>query len=123
MSSKGKKVKYSMDPRMKALLAKNKAHGHTEVLGMCLPLVVFIVLEVISLALTWKAASEDYPSRKMAMNAMAVRLVMAVLWGFLIYELCKRGHTGWAWVVVFLPLILTLLFVVLAGGILLGSRM
>lgn len=115
-SGKGKKVKYSMDPRMQKLLSRNKGTGHMELFGLCMPLVVFIVLEVVGMSL-------QYSQTKMSGTEVATRLVVACLWGFLIYELCKRGHTGWAWVIVFLPLIFTMLLLALGAGLLLGAGM
>ena len=114
-SSKGRKVKYSMDPRMTALLAKNKSHGHTEVLGMCLPLLVFVILQIIGYVLILTSGE------KVTTSSLVFNIMVSVLFGFLIYELCKRGHNGWAWAVVFLPFFFMLFAFVMFSGFLFGA--
>ena len=118
MSTKGKSkktAKYSMDPRLTKLLSRNKSHQHTEILGMCIPLLVFVVLAVLGYLMQWQQSRKQ--GREMSWTDIAVTLLINVLIGYLIYELCKRGHTGWAWFVVFFTsLLLPLLFMIFVLG-------
>lgn len=122
MSSKGKSknAKYSMDPRMTKLLSRNAGHGHMEILGMCVPLLVFVVLAVLGYLMTWNQSRKQ--GRDMGWGDIATSLLVNVLIGYLIYVLCKRGHTGWAWFVVFITVFLVpLLFMVLVLGLFIGK--
>lgn len=48
---------------------------------------------------------------------IVVRIVWALLIGALLFWLCRECHTGWAWFVLLLPLIITffIVFAVLIG--------
>ena len=116
-----KSPKYSMDPRVTKLLSRNKKSGHTEVLGMCLPLLVFVVLAVLGYFMSWRQSRKQ--GREMSWADIATSLLVNVLIGYLVYELCKRGHVGWAWFVVFITnFLLPLLFMVLVLGLFIGGR-
>lgn len=77
--------------------------------GLCTPLVIYIILVGISLVLTAIDNSE-----KDKFSKIITSLLWGLLWGFLMYQLCKAGHEFWAWIILFLPLILFFIFLLLA---------
>jgi hypothetical protein len=77
--------------------------------SLCTPLKVFIVLSLISLVLSLLTGGGLF-------GALA-SLLVALLVYFLIRWLCANGHTTVAWVVVFLPLIMTALMFVFVGSL------
>ena len=87
----------------------------------CAPFVVFVVLAVISTIIYLIIAAT---SRKADVSQVIVYLlfhiIFYILFGWLIYYLCKKGHQGWAWFLVLLPLILSSIFVIAIFGLALG---
>lgn len=88
---------------------------------MCLPLVVYTVIALLGVLSSVmmkpaKSASmtHDEEMKNRIYNGVA-SLVWFLLWFFVIAQLCRRGHEGWAWVVVLLPaaLLLVVMFMVL----------
>lgn len=84
--------------------------------GWCLPLIVYIVLSVLSIIFML------LNNRNQTIVNIIFSLIWIFAWGLLIWWLCKRGHTGWAWVVVFLPLIIFIILAFLAGAIVIASN-
>jgi hypothetical protein len=86
---------------------------------VCTPLVFFIALAAIWLIVLLLT---DMPNKGMA---ILQTLIWVILLGLIIYYLCKMGRYGWAWFVVFLPLILMtmfMLFFTMGMGIGLGME-
>lgn len=89
----------------------------------CWPLYIYVALLVISLATT--AFGPDYVDEhkdgvviRKKINKPRVLVTTAVwgtLWSYLLYYLCGKCHEGWAWVVLFLPLVVFTGLVILLG--------
>ena len=67
---------------------------------LCTPLVVYIVLALISLAWLWYQYGSITDR-----NVVVAVIVYAVISAFM-YWLCNTGKVGWAWFVLFLPVII-----------------
>jgi len=68
--------------------------------NLCSPLTFFIILVLIWIVLVLFMGSP------MKAQVIINTLIWAVLLGIIIYYFCSIGKIGWAWFVVFLPLIL-----------------
>lgn len=77
-----------------------------------LPLYIFIALSIIYLVLLVFAGA--------AAGAILTSVLGLVLMGLLIWWLCDIGQLGWAWFVLLLPLILSMLTGAVAGGVTAG---
>ena len=88
--------------------------------GACLPLLIFVILAIISLVITIFTPGTG---RSKILN-IVVSSLWYLLWGFIIYMLCRAGHPGWAWVVLFLPLIIWAILTILIfiGWIVIESK-
>jgi energy-coupling factor transporter transmembrane protein EcfT len=75
--------------------------------NLCNPLTFFIILVVVWIVLILLSGMP------MKMGAILNTLIWAVLLGIIIYYLCSIGKIAWAWVVVFLPLILMAAFMLM----------
>ncbi len=63
--------------------------------GWYWPLVVYIILALIILIAVFSSGK----------NAI-ILLIVAVIFGVLVWWLSKRGYTGWAWTIVLLPYVI-----------------
>ena len=89
----------------------------------CWPFYIYVALLVLSLAST--AAGPGYIDQdkdgvivRTKINKTQVILSTAVwgaLWSWLLYYLCGKCHTGWAWTVLLLPFIVIIGLLVLLG--------
>ena len=70
--------------------------------GACLPLLIFVIFVSISMIVT--IFTPGTLSSKMV--NFFVSILWYILWGFIIYMLCKSGNYKLAWTVLFLPLII-----------------
>lgn len=77
-----------------------------------LPLYIFIALGIIYLVLLVFAGA--------AAGVILTAVLGLVLMGLLIWWLCDIGQLGWAWFVLLLPVILSLLTGAVAGGVTAG---
>ena len=75
----------------------------------CLPLIIFVIIAVISI-LAMIVGGQSFLN-------IIISIIFNVLIGLLIWWLCKNNHIGWAWVILFLPLILTVLLFLFFGGL------
>ena len=71
-----------------------------------LPIVIYVILAIILLLVLM--------SMRLSGSRMLIVIVLVVLWGLLTWWLCKKGYIGWAWMVVFGPLIIWGFFCLLA---------
>ncbi len=77
--------------------------------GWCTPLIIYAILAGISLLYTLINSSE-----KNQFSNFVLSLVWMFLWGIIMYKLCENGHEFWAWIILFLPIILWLIVLLLA---------
>ncbi len=72
----------------------------------CYPMFIYLVLAVPGIVGSFftPQTKKANPQQKLA-GAVAGALWVA-LWAFLMWELCKRCHRGWAWVMLLAPLII-----------------
>ena len=71
----------------------------------CMPLYIYIafaLLGVVSMFAMRKRYQRLYGDD---LAVYTISIIMKVLWGIVIYYLCKNCHEGWAWIIVLLPLI------------------
>lgn len=68
--------------------------------GFCLPLIFFIIIFILNLLII--PLYQGDATLFMLIYTLLAHLIV----GIIIYLLCKHCHTGWAWIVLFLPLII-----------------
>ena len=73
--------------------------------GWCTPLIIYIVFVVIGIVST--LFTKDTIDQKIS-NVM-LSLVWSGFWGVIMYEMCRRGHRTWAWIILFAPMLITLI--------------
>lgn len=75
------------------------------------PFIIYLILSAIVLL--------GFIFSKRGMGETVTYVLLQIVWiviiGFIIYWLCKSGKVGWAWFVLFLPLIIQIVWVVLAA--------
>ena len=85
----------------------------------CWPFIIYVVLGLIAMIANLYLL---FTSKKVTIGSGVVYVIFKLLFflffGWLIYYLCKKGHTGWAWVVLLLPLIISVIFTLFIFGIL-----
>lgn len=90
---------------------KKKKCGKGGCKGWCWPFVIYLILSVITIIF--------FLFSKQGVGATITYVLLQLIWiiimGFIIYWLCKSGKTGWAWFLLFLPLIIQITWVVLAA--------
>lgn len=42
-----------------------------------------------------------------------IQAIFILFWSAIMYALCSKGHTGWAWFILFLPIIILIVLAVL----------
>lgn len=79
--------------------------------GWCIPFIVYIIISAIVIL------GFIFSKRPMGetVTYVLLQLIWIVLIGLIIYWLCKSGKVGWAWFVLFLPLIIQIVWVVLVA--------
>lgn len=92
--------------------------GMTNPQTWCLPFIIYVILSVIGFILMLSNLFSS--TNKMTTGQKWMYLILSLVWliffGWLIWYLCRRGHNGWAWFVLFLPLILLALFYLFIAG-------
>jgi hypothetical protein len=84
----------------------------------CLPFIIYIVLSVIGIIISlFYIFSKKNVSTSAALIHFLFNIVYTILFACLIYYLCKKGYTGWAWFVLFLPLIISFIFTIFIFGL------
>ncbi len=73
-----------------------------------LPLWAYVALVIISII---SEAYDQKATRAQKQQSILLTIVWSLFWGWLIYLFCRRGDTTTAWVLFFLPFIITLLLV------------
>ena len=89
----------------------------------CWPFIIYIVLSIIGfISNIYLVFSNSGSTKKMSTGQglayLIFKLIFYIFFGWLIYYLCKKGHTGWAWVVLLLPMILSFIFIIFFFGLL-----
>lgn len=87
--------------------------------GWCLPLIIYLVLVAIGMVLTLFTKGSVVQK---GINIL-VSAFWAGFWGVIMYELCRHGHEGWAWAVLFLPILVWfgILLLILLGVIVVSA--
>lgn len=72
--------------------------------GWCTPLIIYIVFSVVG------AAMMLYNIVRMPRNQPMCNVILSfawtAFWGYVMYDVCMRCRTGWAWVILLLPFLL-----------------
>ena len=90
---------------------KKKRCGKKGCGGWCWPFIIYLILSLITIIFflfSQQSVGET-------VTYVLLQLIWIIIIGFIIYWLCKSGHTGWAWFVLFLPLIVQIVWVILAA--------
>lgn len=98
------------------LLVEKKCNIKTCKGGVCWPLIVYIVITIIALAIILSIPNLNAASKA---TTFAISLAWSLLWGFVLWWLCRYCHWSWAWFLLFIPFILNVMFfiiVLLATG-------
>lgn len=79
--------------------------------GWCLPLWIYLILSIIGLlgyifSLHGLGATLIY---------LFVNILIILIFIFILYNLCYHKHIGWAWFVLFLPLILEITWIIMVS--------
>ena len=77
--------------------------------GWCTPLIIYMILAGISLLYMFIKSNEQQD-----LSGFILSLTWVMVWGLIMYTLCKNGHEFWSWVILFLPLILWMIVLLLA---------
>jgi len=95
--------------------------------GWCAPTVIYTILSLISLILGFttltmqssksnqtspSSTSSSSPQITLTWQQYIISLITTLLFGALLYVLCKKCHKGLAWVLLLLPLILSIIFII-----------
>jgi len=75
----------------------------------CLPVQLYAILVVIGIVGT---TFSNIPTDQ-KFTSIGMSLLWSIIWGYIMVKLCKQGHEGWVWFILFLPIILWTLFLVL----------
>ncbi len=93
--------------------------------GWCTPVVIYIILAILSIVATIIAAFTKNGSKQtedQKITNIVVSSVWMLFWTWIMYELCKRGHGGWAWFVLLFPILLWLfMFLIILGVVTFGK--
>lgn len=83
----------------------------------CTPLIIYLILSVVSMLMTIMRRLPDNIEKKGITKATILlsQIVGTILWGGFIAWLCQNCHEGWAWFIVFLPVILGILIIISLG--------
>tara|TARA_Y100000389_G_C17323972_1_gene444530 strand:- start:173 stop:484 length:312 start_codon:yes stop_codon:yes gene_type:complete len=77
--------------------------------GWCLPVIIYIFLSVLSIlgTIIGMATNDTYKNKSVGLKILPVltQVVWICLWTFVMFRLCCRDNTGWAWFVLLLPII------------------
>lgn len=77
--------------------------------GLCLPALIYLILAIVQII-----ASILY--RTSTIIGTVVGIVILILWTWLLNYICKAGYEVVSWILVFLPIILTIVvFIFLAN--------
>lgn len=79
--------------------------------GWCLPVWIYLILSLIGL-LGFIFSKHSIAA---TMVYVIVWLLVIALVVFLMYNLCKNGHTGWAWFLLLLPLIIEIVWIIIVA--------
>ena len=84
----------------------------------CAPLIIYLILSTIIIVLTF--IRKDYMINSMyayTVNNILILLLSQVIsvlvWSIFMGWLCKTCHEGWAWFILFLPVLLGILIIIL----------
>ncbi len=88
--------------------------------GVCWPLIVYLILTIPGIIATMFGSA----SLSQRIGATLVSAVFVVLWSWLLWELCKRCHSGVAWFLVLLPFIIVIgiILALVIASALVGKR-
>lgn len=79
--------------------------------GWCWPFIIYLILSVITI-IFFLFSKQDVG---VTITYVLLQLIWIIIIAFIIYWLCKSGKVGWAWFVLFLPLIIQVTWVVLSA--------
>lgn len=75
----------------------------------CWPLIVYLALSALVIV-----GYVFTPSAGLTAASVMLNIVWIIIFSFILHALCKNGHTGIAWFLLFLPLIIMVIFLFLA---------
>ena len=89
---------------------------------LCMPAKVYLLLTVIStlmyVGMMVKAETDKHPESKINVHTYTLaglffKLAFAIIWVVFLNYLCSKGHKGWAWFFLVMPIILMTFFIIL----------
>jgi hypothetical protein len=88
--------------------------------GWCWPLYLYIALSILQLLTipmmkVYDPTTKTYTSAPVAVKVryMLLSAVWNLFVGFLMYYLCSKCHSGWAWFILLLPIIFNVILVIM----------
>ena len=82
---------------------------------LCLPAKIYVILTILAIILhignSSREPSDKDPRRKSrsapyTLSAICAKMIIMVIWVYLLNWLCKTGHTTLAWIIFLFPLII-----------------
>lgn len=86
----------------------------------CWPMFIYLVLAIPGVAASFFVKNTNKSSQ---IGGAVAGALWVALWAFVMWELCKHCHRGWAWFLLLLPLILLVLLVGIAIAITVAVQM
>lgn len=78
--------------------------------SVCWPLIVYIILTITALIAVLAVPNLDGGSKA---TTFIICLVWSLFWGFILWWLCRYCHWVWAWILLFVPFIINILFFII----------
>lgn len=90
-----------MSQQSPSSLASKQCKGET-----CWPMYIYLVLAVPGAIASFFVPASKKTSRQAQIAGAVAGALWVALWAFIMWELCKHCHRGWAWFLLLLPVIL-----------------
>jgi|688.fasta_scaffold417402_3 hypothetical protein len=77
----------------------------------CAPFIIYVILSIISLLSTFQTQQTQ-----ILIITLTIHIISNLIFGYLIYWLCYHCHLTIAWIVLLLPIILSIILTILFIG-------
>lgn len=78
--------------------------------GVCWPLIVYMIITILALILIISVPGLDISTRS---TAILISIVWTLFWGIILWWLCSRCQWTWAWILLFFPFMINVLFFII----------
>jgi cell division protein FtsW (lipid II flippase) len=75
--------------------------------GWCWPLIIYVIIVAISFISIFVSGMDN----TMKDGGLIWNIVWALIFGFILWILCKNCKDGWAWILLLLPFIIMLIII------------